>query len=254
MGPPLRVPGALCGQIEPFDGDHQTPGLGGAGIAPGDSVKFAPAGQGPGLLDISKNLAMLFGTPVAVNQWPDSEALNAELEKLALARKAEAGEGGVQLSNVGGWHSKPDFFRGMRIVCGRSGTGSCAWSWKWHASPWRNKSMTANSTSGSRHGPTSTATAHTTWYATTPTTFGRAPITWQPAIPTPMIASMAGWSCSIRAPASDFSVSAIFHRRVLLGRADTGDYGGVPLLAEPPGPPLPRHGRSHLHRLQCPDQ
>ena len=70
-------------------------------------------GQGPGRLDLSKNLAMVFGTPVAVHQWPDSEALNAELGALVLAREAgakEAGEGGVQHSNVGGWHSKPDFF------------------------------------------------------------------------------------------------------------------------------------------------
>ncbi len=49
-------------------------------------------GQGPGSLDLSKNLAMVFGTPVAVHQWPDSEAVNAELGTLVLAR--EAGEGG----------------------------------------------------------------------------------------------------------------------------------------------------------------
>ena len=92
------------------------------------SAQSPLTGQGPGSLDLSKNLAMVFGTPVAVHQWPDSEAVNAELGTLVLAR--EAGKGGVQHSNVGGWHSKPDFFRGMRIVSGRSGSGSCAWSWK----------------------------------------------------------------------------------------------------------------------------
>ncbi len=77
------------------------------------SPQSPPAGQGPAQLDLSKNLAMLFGTPVAVHQWPHSEAVNAELEKLVLAREAgarEAGEEGVHLSNVGGWHSQPDFF------------------------------------------------------------------------------------------------------------------------------------------------
>ncbi len=72
------------------------------------SPQSPEAGHGPGRLDLSKSLAMLFGTPVAVHQWPDSEAVNAELGRLVLAK--EAGEGGVQLSNVGGWHSKPDFF------------------------------------------------------------------------------------------------------------------------------------------------
>jgi len=72
------------------------------------SAQSPLTGQGPGSLDLSKNLAMVFGTPVAVHQWPDSEAVNAELGTLVLAR--EAGEGGVQHSNVGGWHSKSDFF------------------------------------------------------------------------------------------------------------------------------------------------
>ena len=66
------------------------------------------AGPGPERLDLSKSLAMMFATPIAVHQWPDSEAINAELAELVLAKEGE--EGGVQLSNVGGWHSNPDFF------------------------------------------------------------------------------------------------------------------------------------------------
>ena len=72
------------------------------------SPQSPEAGHGPGKLDLTKSFALLFGTPVAVHPWSDSEAVNAELAKLVLAKEAE--EGGVQLSNVGGWHSKPDFF------------------------------------------------------------------------------------------------------------------------------------------------
>jgi uncharacterized protein (TIGR02466 family) len=72
------------------------------------SPQSPEAGHGPDRPDLTKSFAMLFGTPVTVHPWPDSEAVNTELSKLVLAKEAE--EGGLQLSNVGGWHSKPDLF------------------------------------------------------------------------------------------------------------------------------------------------
>ncbi len=50
---------------------------------------------------------MIFPTPVAVHEWPDSRALNAELTALVLAEEARSP--GLARSNVGGWHSAMDF-------------------------------------------------------------------------------------------------------------------------------------------------
>ena len=53
---------------------------------------------------------MAFGTPVVAYHWPDSEGLNKELKELIL--EAETRVAGMSRSNVNGWHSDTDFFRG----------------------------------------------------------------------------------------------------------------------------------------------
>lgn len=50
-------------------------------------------------------LSMLFGTPFASYDWPDSEALNAELERLILDSEANDDKGRGIRSNAGGWQS-----------------------------------------------------------------------------------------------------------------------------------------------------
>lgn len=56
---------------------------------------------------IQNCVEMVFPTPIAVHEWPDSAELNAELKSLILAD--EAGGDGLARSNVGGWHSGMDF-------------------------------------------------------------------------------------------------------------------------------------------------
>lgn len=53
-----------------------------------------------------ENIAMSFGTPLSTKLWEDTEELNAELRDQILG--VEASFGGVQKSNVGGWHSESD--------------------------------------------------------------------------------------------------------------------------------------------------
>ena len=64
---------------------------------------------------------MVFPTPIATHQWPDSEELNAELKQLTLAAEQEGA--GVARSNVGGWHSDMQFVHGeapaLRRLMGR---------------------------------------------------------------------------------------------------------------------------------------
>ena len=48
---------------------------------------------------------MLFGTPFASYEWPDSEALNAELAELILQNEADDHAGRGIRSNAGGWQS-----------------------------------------------------------------------------------------------------------------------------------------------------
>ncbi len=48
-----------------------------------------------------------FPTPAYLAELPRTEALNAELKRIILER--EAGEAGLDNSNVGGWHSGRDF-------------------------------------------------------------------------------------------------------------------------------------------------
>ena len=59
-------------------------------------------------LDISENLRAFFSTPILFYQWPDSDALNADLRAIVLAK--EAADAGLERSNVGGWHSTGNFF------------------------------------------------------------------------------------------------------------------------------------------------
>lgn len=53
--------------------------------------------------------ASLFDTPVIVDQMPDAAAVNAELKRLILDR--QAAEPGMDISNVGGWHSDLEMLR-----------------------------------------------------------------------------------------------------------------------------------------------
>jgi len=48
---------------------------------------------------------MLFGTPFVSHQWPDSDALNAELAELILKKEAGDSAGRGVRSNAGGWQS-----------------------------------------------------------------------------------------------------------------------------------------------------
>lgn len=61
----------------------------------------------PPRIDIGAHLLMAYPTPILVYPWPDSDALNAELRALIIA--AEAADPGIVRSNIGGWHSAPDF-------------------------------------------------------------------------------------------------------------------------------------------------
>lgn len=56
---------------------------------------------------IEECVQMVFPTPIAIYDWPDSEMLNAALRTIVLA--AESGAETLPRSNVGGWHSDPDF-------------------------------------------------------------------------------------------------------------------------------------------------
>lgn len=59
--------------------------------------KAPPAAQG--------SMSMLFGTPFVSYEWPDSEALNAELRELILTKEASDTSGRGVRSNAGGWQS-----------------------------------------------------------------------------------------------------------------------------------------------------
>lgn len=58
-------------------------------------------------IPLQQHLALTFATPVVVYPWPDSALLNLALTDVVLA--AERAGGGLQRSNVGGWHSGLDF-------------------------------------------------------------------------------------------------------------------------------------------------
>jgi uncharacterized protein (TIGR02466 family) len=59
-------------------------------------------------LDLRSATQLAFATPLVGYRWPETEALNAALRALIL--DAERRQPGMpQRSNVGGWHSTPDF-------------------------------------------------------------------------------------------------------------------------------------------------
>lgn len=56
------------------------------------------------------DISMIFATPLVIVDWPDSETLDADLCAL-IAMMRRTGPGVIK-SNVGGWHSAPDFIAG----------------------------------------------------------------------------------------------------------------------------------------------
>lgn len=52
-------------------------------------------------------LEAVFATPIVIADVVDSAALNAALEEAILARRAT--DPGIARTNIGGWHSRPDF-------------------------------------------------------------------------------------------------------------------------------------------------
>jgi len=55
--------------------------------------------------DIRKSIFMQFATHVVSHDWPNSDALNAELQEAVMAREAEEGKNRLVRSNAGGWQS-----------------------------------------------------------------------------------------------------------------------------------------------------
>lgn len=66
----------------------------------------APDAMHPGA--IRDHLLMVYPTPILVYPWPDSGTLNSELRDLIITD--ERTDPGISRSNIGGWHSQPDFF------------------------------------------------------------------------------------------------------------------------------------------------
>ena len=64
--------------------------------------------EAPQGIDLRTHSTLAFGTPVIAYPWPDSDALNAALSALILAKEKESA--GLIRSNVGGWHSGTEFF------------------------------------------------------------------------------------------------------------------------------------------------
>ena len=59
------------------------------------------------LVNITPELSMVFGTPIAVRTVPNFQTLNAGLERAIFARAQS--DSGNQISNIGGWQSLTDF-------------------------------------------------------------------------------------------------------------------------------------------------
>ena len=55
--------------------------------------------------DIRKSLYMVFATHLVVHDWPNSEQLNNELQKLVLGKEADDLKNRIVRSNAGGWQS-----------------------------------------------------------------------------------------------------------------------------------------------------
>ncbi|WP_078120470.1 TIGR02466 family protein [Thiosocius teredinicola] len=59
-------------------------------------------------LDIAKTIVPLFASPISNYIWPESEAINDQLRHTIT--EMASNDPGIQRSNVGGWHSRTDFF------------------------------------------------------------------------------------------------------------------------------------------------
>lgn len=59
-------------------------------------------------LPMAGNVLLAFPTPILVRHWPDSAALNRDLQALVLEK--ERAIASVGRSNFGGWHSDEDLF------------------------------------------------------------------------------------------------------------------------------------------------
>lgn len=55
------------------------------------------------------DVLLAFSTPIFARQWPNSEALNRDLQALVLEK--ERSSPGANKSNIGGWHSEDDLFQ-----------------------------------------------------------------------------------------------------------------------------------------------
>jgi uncharacterized protein (TIGR02466 family) len=60
------------------------------------------------LVKLNADVSVMFGTPILVRTRLLGHLINSQLEKVVLARAAA--EQSVQVSNVGGWQSRADFF------------------------------------------------------------------------------------------------------------------------------------------------
>ena len=57
-----------------------------------DPAATPPGGDSPDeFLDLSENIGEFFSTPIVFYDWPDSDALNAALRDILLAKEAEDG-------------------------------------------------------------------------------------------------------------------------------------------------------------------
>jgi uncharacterized protein (TIGR02466 family) len=73
------------------------------------------------LVKLGADLSVMFGTPVVVRKSFLDAGTNAGLEK-AIRSRAAAGQG-VQVSNVGGWQSRPDLLDWPESEIARLGAG-----------------------------------------------------------------------------------------------------------------------------------
>ena len=86
---------------------------------PGQSGLAATNGVWAMLVKLGADLSVMFGTPVFVRKSFLDAAVNAQLEE--AVRRRMAGGHGVQVSNVGGWQSRPDLMAWQEPAVARLG-------------------------------------------------------------------------------------------------------------------------------------
>lgn len=59
-------------------------------------------------IEVHKTIVPVFATPISNYRWPSSDDLNQALREAIVQR--EKTTSGIDRSNVGGWHSEPNFF------------------------------------------------------------------------------------------------------------------------------------------------